>query len=340
MRLLSAVLFSLLFSGMIFPAVVSAAPPLRMTVSPDSGDEPLVEDAIGQPCHVTKSGDKGGICRRDSDCVGDLLGTRPSSCIQPGGEEVLCCFPPSATGPGSPSGPSTSGSGPSSSSGSGAAACSGGGRTGSCVASCSSPSDLISPASGCATGQSCCAGAVAATGSGSGVGGGDITVPNPFGFTSLEAFLTTGILPWLQGVVVTLALVFFIIGALLYMTGGASEGNMKQGKAAMTASLIGLAIALAAPMFLKEVYNIFGVTASTGGPTLVGIALGVLRFLLSIIGILGTILLVVSGLSYMGSAGADDKAKSAKKMATYAVIGIALALAALIIIRQITKFFV
>ncbi len=152
--------------------------------------------------------------------------------------------------------------------------------------------------------------------------------------------MTTGILPWLQGVVVTLALVFFIIGALLYMTGGASEGNMKQGKAAMTASLIGLAIALAAPMFLKEVYSIFGVTASTGGPTLVGIALGVLRFLLSIIGILGTIMLVVSGLSYMGSAGADDKAKSAKKMATYAVIGIALALAALIIIRQITKFFV
>jgi heme/copper-type cytochrome/quinol oxidase subunit 3 len=71
----------------------------------------------------------------------------------------------------------------------------------------------------------------------------------------------------------------------------------------------------------------------------VSIALNVLKFILSIIGILGTILLVVSGLAYMGSAGADDKAKSAKKMATAAVIGIALALAALILIRQITKFF-
>jgi len=191
------------------------------------------------------------------------------------------------------------------------------------------------------TGESCCASAAATGGGGAGGGtAGDVTAPNPFGFTSLEDFLATGILPWLRGVLVTLALVFFIIGALLYMTGGAIEGNIKQGKAAMTASLLGFAIALAAPMFLTEIYGIFGATAPSGGPTLVGIALNVLKFLLSIIGIFGTIMLVVSGLSYMGSAGADDKAKAAKKMATYAVVGIALALAALIIIRQITKFFV
>ena len=64
-----------------------------------------------------------------------------------------------------------------------------------------------------------------------------------------------------------------------------------------------------------------------------------MKFLLSIIGIFGTIMLVISGLAYMGSAGADDKAKSAKKMATSAIIGIALAMAALIVIRQITQFF-
>lgn len=107
----------------------------------------------------------------------------------------------------------------------------------------------------------------------------------------------------------------------------------------MTAALIGFALALAVPTFLKEIYGIFGVAAPAAGPALVEIALNVLKFLLSIIGIFGTIMLVISGLAYMGSAGADDKAKSAKKMATSAIIGIALAMAALIVIRQITQFF-
>jgi hypothetical protein len=214
--------------------------------------------------------------------------------------------------------------------------CSGGGRSGSCLPGCAAAADLISPATGCTPIQSCCATPTTPGGASTP----SITVPNPLGFTSLESFLTTGILPWLRGIVVTLALIFFLIGALMYMGGGASESGIKQGKAAMAASLVGLAIALAAPTFLTEIYSIFGATSSLAGPSLMSIALGVLKFLLSIAGLFATILLVVSGLSYMGSAGADEQAKSAKNMATSAIIGITLALAALILIRQITKFFV
>jgi hypothetical protein len=327
MRVFYRIFFLLLCVGMLPAVVAVAAAPLRMTVSPAPGEVPLVEDNIGQPCHVTKTSPKDGKCLRDSACVGESVGVRPSSCIQPGGEEVLCCFPPS-TGSGSGTGSVPT--------------CSGGGRSGSCFASCTVPADLISPATGCSSGESCCASAAVGTGGGgSGTGGstGSVGVPNPLGFTSLESFLTTGILPWLQGIAATLALVFFIIGALIYMAGGASENNIKQGKAAMTASLIGFALALAAPTFLKEIYSIFGVSSAAAGPTLVEIALNVLKFLLSIVGIFATIMLVVSGLAYMGSAGADDKAKSAKKMATSAIIGITLALAALILIRQVTRFF-
>ncbi len=216
--------------------------------------------------------------------------------------------------------------------------CNGGGRNGSCLAACVAPGDLIAPAAGCAAGESCC---VVAAPAPAPAGGGMVTIPikNPVAFNTVETFLSGGILPWLQGVIATLALVFFIIGALLYMAGGVSENNIKQGKAAMTAALIGFALALAVPTFLKEIYGIFGVAAPAAGPALVEIALNVLKFLLSIIGIFGTIMLVISGLAYMGSAGADDKAKSAKKMATSAIIGIALAMAALIVIRQITQFF-
>jgi hypothetical protein len=223
-----------------------------------------------------------------------------------------------------------------------AVSCSGGGRSGSCLAGCADPADLIPAPAGCGAGQSCCAGAAAGGGAGSGGGaGGTVTVAinNPVAFGTVEALLSGGILPWLQGIVATLALVCFVIGALIYMAGGANESNIKQGKSAMTASLIGFALALAVPTFLKEIYGIFGVAAPGAGPALVSVALNILKFLLSIVGILGTIMLVVSGLAYMGSAGADDKAKSAKKMATSAIIGIALALASLIIIRQVTQFF-
>ena len=42
----------------------------------------------------------------------------------------------------------------------------------------------------------------------------------------------------------------------MYMTGGVDEGNVKQGKATMTAALAGFALALAAPPFLKEIPGI------------------------------------------------------------------------------------
>ncbi|MBP7811434.1 MAG: hypothetical protein KA054_01160 [Candidatus Moranbacteria bacterium] len=219
-----------------------------------------------------------------------------------------------------------------------AESCSGGGRDGSCLTGCAAPGDLIAPAAGCALGQSCC---VVAAPAGGAAGGGmvRILIDNPVAFNTVETLLSGGILPWLRGVIATLSLVFFVIGALMYMAGGVNENNIKQGKSVMTAALIGFALALAVPTFLKEIYGIFGVSAPTAGPTLVGIALNVLKFLLSIIGIFGTIMLVISGLAYMGSAGADDKVKSAKKMATSAIIGIALAMAALILIRQATKLF-
>ncbi|MBP7811814.1 MAG: hypothetical protein KA054_03155, partial [Candidatus Moranbacteria bacterium] len=222
---LFARLFPLICVGVMFPGVIWAASPLlRMTVSPPPQEVPLVTDRVGEPCHVAKSANKDGVCRLDSVCVGNLLGVRPSSCIQSGGQEVLCCFSPDVPAPTIPP-PAPAAGG-----------CNGGGRSGSCLAGCAAPGDLIAPATGCAAGESCCAGA-APTADGPAGGVGDIMVPNPTGFYSLEDFLTTGILPWLQGVIATLALVFFIIGALLYMTGGASENNIKQGKAAMTAAL-------------------------------------------------------------------------------------------------------
>lgn len=215
--------------------------------------------------------------------------------------------------------------------------CSGGAQNGTCMAVCP-VAQQINAVPACAGGDFCCLPAAPAPVSPGGTA--DVSVPNPLGFQTVEDFLTQGILVWLQGIVVTLALVFFIIGALLYIMGGADEGNVKKGKAAMTAAVIGLALALAAPTFLQEIYTILGAQGAPAGPTLVQIALNVLRFLLSIIGIITTIMLIVSGLTWMSSAGSDEQVKTAKSMAKAAVIGLTLAMAALIIVRQISLLFV
>ncbi len=168
---------------------------------------------------------------------------------------------------------------------------------------------------------------------------------NPLQFNTLEGVLM-GALTALQGIIVILAIIFTIIGAVMYITAAGNEGRLILAKGAITAALIGLALALATPSFLKEIAAILGwqniIDASntiSGAKTFVQIAEDVLNFLLSIVGILGIIMMVVGGILYLTSAGDEGKTETGKKIVKYSVIGIAIALAALILVTQVAKFF-
>jgi hypothetical protein len=118
---------------------------------------------------------------------------------------------------------------------------------------------------------------------------------------------------------------------------------MTVAKGAITASMIGLAIGIAAPSFLKEIYTIMGggtdvdTSLLDESLTLTQIALNFLDFLLAIVGVLALIMLIVGGIMYLTSAGDDKRIETAKKIVTYAIIGIAVALASLVIVRQISN---
>lgn len=119
---------------------------------------------------------------------------------------------------------------------------------------------------------------------------------------------------------------------------------MKTAKGAITAAMIGLAIGLAAPSFLKEIGTVLGwgavsSTAVAGAATLSQIATSVLNFLLSIVGVLAIIMLVVGAIMYLTAAGDEDRIDTGKKIVTYSIIGIAVALSALVIVSQIAAFF-
>ncbi|MBT3356395.1 hypothetical protein HN784_01430 [bacterium] len=146
----------------------------------------------------------------------------------------------------------------------------------------------------------------------------------------------------LQGIIAFLAVMFIVIGAILYMTAGGSQAMATAGKVCVTSAIIGLVLAGAGPSFLYQIkFSVYGdvnaavPTDIAAAPTLIAIIGRVLTFLLSITGILGIIGLTISGLLYLLASGDSSQAQKAKEAVKYSLGGIAIAGAALIIVRQI-----
>lgn len=173
----------------------------------------------------------------------------------------------------------------------------------------------------------------------------NVVFDNPLEYDTVQGVVGS-LLDYLQGIIVLLAIVFIVIGAVLYVTSGGNETRIKAAKKAVLAALIGLAVGIAAPTFLKEIAIILDWGESENLPPdvsasirLAEILSNVLSFLLGIIGVLALIMLVVGGIMYLFSAGDEKRAAAGKRIATYAVIGIAVTLAALVLVRQIAAFF-
>jgi hypothetical protein len=165
---------------------------------------------------------------------------------------------------------------------------------------------------------------------------------NPLKYNSLDSVLSA-VLSTLQSIVVVLSIIMIIVGAVMYILSAGNESRVSQAKVAITASVVGLALAIAAPAFLKEIGELLGWIEVTQvveeAQTFTEIASKVLSFLLSIVGIIAIIMLVIGGLMYLTAGGDEGKAETGKKIVTYATIAIAIALAALVMVTQVAQFF-
>ena len=171
----------------------------------------------------------------------------------------------------------------------------------------------------------------------------NVIITNPVEYNTVEEFLSR-VLTRARQIIVVLSLVFILIGAIMYITSAGSPGMVEQAKKAITSALIGLAIGIAAPSFLKEIGTILGwqgVNNSdvSGALTLSAIAMNVLNFLLGILGVLAMVMLVIGGIMYLTSAGDEDRIDKGKKIFTYSLIGIIVAMSSLVVVKQIAKFF-
>lgn len=165
---------------------------------------------------------------------------------------------------------------------------------------------------------------------------------NPLRFSTVDQFISQ-ILGVLQGIIVTLSLVVIVYGAVLYVTSAGGK-QIETAKNAITSALVGLAIGIAAPSFLKEIAGILGWgttdTRLAGALSLTQIATNVLNFFLGTLGILSLIMLVYGAIMYLTSAGDSGQVETGKKIFRYALIGVFLAMASMVLVTQVAKLFV
>lgn len=176
---------------------------------------------------------------------------------------------------------------------------------------------------------------------GGGTASGQLEFPNPLKFDNI-AQVVDALLTNLRGILGTIAVIMIIIGGAMYMMSAGDEKRMETAKKIITGAVIGLAIVLAAPTFLKEIMTILGGEPTTPGevaaaPSLLEIARNVLRFLLSIVGILGIISLIIGGVFYLTAYGDEDRIDMAKRIITASIIGIVIVFAALVIVNQVAS---
>ncbi|MBU2025972.1 MAG: hypothetical protein ABIC19_01160 [Patescibacteria group bacterium] len=150
--------------------------------------------------------------------------------------------------------------------------------------------------------------------------------------------------------VIGLALVFIIIGGIMYMLSTGNEQRMNLAKSIVIYAVVGIAIAIGSAVIMNgiatalggEISNTFepipGVMTDTlSAKTILG---KVINLLLQMLGMLGIIGIVIGGLWFLNSSGNEDRMLTGKKTLIYSVIGLVIALGSMIIIKQLENLFI
>lgn len=130
----------------------------------------------------------------------------------------------------------------------------------------------------------------------------------------------------------TIAVIFIVVGGVMYMVSGGNTGMMERAKKTLIFAMVGLAIVIAAPLFLQDIQLILNGGGGSGTSKLLLVAMNVLRLLLSIVGSLAILGILNSAVIMLVSTGHDKTLTAAKRAFAHSLIGFALATGALILI--------
>jgi hypothetical protein len=168
-----------------------------------------------------------------------------------------------------------------------------------------------------------------------------VNYANPLRVNSFTA-LIGGFLAKLQAIIGWLAVIMIVVGGIVYITSAGRSSQLELGKKIITFALLGFAIAVAAPSILKEIMNL-----ASGGQGSVNnnvisratdiriILANILRWIISLVGVIATIGFVVSGFNFIIAGGDTGRADKARKGLMYSIIGVVVAGLALILVKQV-----
>lgn len=185
----------------------------------------------------------------------------------------------------------------------------------------------------CGDGYKCCANTVS----------GGYDYDNPLGVSSVTEWLGN-LLSGIQSIVGWLAVIMIFVGGIMYIFSGGSQGQVTLAKNIIIAALVGFAIAVAAPSFLKELKDLMdsgggsGADAIDNANSFKNIAINVLKFLLGVVGTLALIGFAIGGVLYLTAFGDQPKTDLAKKMVLYSIIAIGVSGASIILLNSVLSF--
>lgn len=125
---------------------------------------------------------------------------------------------------------------------------------------------------------------------------------------------------WFIGIAGVVAAAFVVIGGIKYITSSGDSSKLQQAKNTIFYALIGLAI-----VGLAEVIRAFFidvVNKADGGGDIGNSLVVILNNAIAIAGVIAVIFIIVSGVTYMTSAGDPGKIQKAKNTLLYSVIGL------------------
>jgi len=162
---------------------------------------------------------------------------------------------------------------------------------------------------------------------------------DPVGPTSFEG-LVNSILGALSTMIAGIAMIMLVVAGIIYIFSQGQEQRVTLAKNIMVGAIIGLAVTVGARTILKEIYSVISpmITPSTDvtmAASAMEVVTRILNLILSVLAMIGVISLVWGGIIYLTSGGDDQQIEKGKKQIIYSIIGLVIAIGALVIIKQI-----
>ncbi len=143
----------------------------------------------------------------------------------------------------------------------------------------------------------------------------------------------------LRGIVVGITVVVIIIAGVIYLFSGANVSIAEKAKKTLIGAVVGFAIVLGADILINEIGRALGWKGTTNTTGAKDIVTRMINFLFALLGLIGMAGILMGAIMYFASGGDEGRAKSGKTMVIYSIIGVVIALSAVIIVRQVETIF-